>query len=135
MTNQINPIKVINTKVNGTDIFVFNYNPENKLYTYSRPFNVGEAKFLVKEFNQAVSAQYNNANGLREGLSVDNRTGEIFNMNTLKGILANRLLMNKTDGKQWLPTIKEGIQLQKQDMLPSGFLIDFGIALYLDFAS
>ena len=40
--------------------------------------------------------------------------------------------MKRTNGKQWLPTIKEGTELQRQNMLHSGVLIDFGLALYDD---
>lgn len=118
-----------NHRVEGTNIFVFSYNPDKKLYTYSRPFSAREAEDLAKATNNFISNQYNELNGLKGGLNA-NAGGELVNMSTLKGIVANRVLMEKTDNHQWLPTIKELIALQKQGMLSSGVLIDGGIALY-----
>jgi len=121
-------IKAINQRIANTDIFVFGYNPQTQTFTYSRPFTAEEAEVSAKETNQAIASHYGNANGLRGGLQA--RNGELINMSTLKGIAANRELMRRTNGEQWLPTIEEGIELQRKGMLPSGVLIDFGLALY-----
>ncbi len=120
--------KTINQRITNTEIFVFNYDSKTKLYTYSRPFSAEEAELVAKETNQDIKSQYDNAKGLKEGLSA--REGELFNMSALKGIVANKVLAKITDNQQWLPTIAEGVQLHKARMLPSGVLIDFGIALY-----
>jgi len=121
--------KAINQRVNNTDIFVFGYNPQTNLVTYSRPFNAKEAESLAEGTNQVIASQYADVTGLRKGLSA-NKDGELYNMSTLKGIVANRVLMERTKGEQWLPTIEELIQLQKKGMLSSEVLIDGGIALY-----
>ena len=120
--------KTINQRIADTGIFVFSYNPQTQLFTYSRPFTVEEAKLVADETNQVIASQYGNTNGLRGGLQA--RNNELINMNTLKGILANRALMRRTNNHQWLPTIKEGIQLQAQGLFSFGVLIDFGLALY-----
>jgi len=120
--------KEINQRIENTDIFVFGYNPETKLFAYSRPFYADEANILAKETNQVIKSQYKGITGLRGGLVANN--GELINMSTLKGIVANKTLMKITDNKQSLPTIEEGIRLQKFGMLPPDILIDFGIALY-----
>jgi hypothetical protein len=117
-----------NHRIEGTEIFVFSQNSDNGLYTYSRPFNVKEAEVLATGTNDAIK-QYGDVSGLRQGLT-SNSNGELVNMNTLKGIVANRVLMGRTENQQWLPTIKELIALQKNGMLPSGIFIDGGIALY-----
>lgn len=120
--------KTINQRIADTGIFVFGYNPQTLLFTYSRPFTIEEAKLVADETNQVIASQYGNARGLRDGLQA--RNNELINMSTLKGILANRALMRRTNNQQWLPTIKEGIQLQARGLLSSGVLIDFGLALY-----
>jgi len=132
MEDKNNPLKEINQRVDGTDIFVFNYNPETKLYTYSRPFNVDEVNDLARESNQVIASQYSNTNQLvwGNGLEAYKHTGELINMSTLKAIVANRVLMKRTNGKQWLPTIKEGIELRRHNMLPPEVMIDFGLVLY-----
>jgi len=117
-----------NHRINGTDIFVFSYNPDKELYTYSRPFNAKEAEALATGTNEAIK-QYGKVSGLRQGLTA-NSSGELVNMSTLKGIVANKVLMGRTENQQWLPTVKELIALQKNGMLSSGILIDGGIALY-----
>lgn len=121
--------KVINQRIANTDIFVFGYNPETKLFAYSRPFTADEANVLAKETNQIIQSQYKGVNGLR-GELIANDNGELTNMCTLKGIVANRTLKKITDNQQAFPTIEEGTRLQRFGMLPSGVLIDFGIALY-----
>lgn len=120
--------KAINERIANTDIFVLSYDSKSKLYTYSRPFTQPEAESLATATNEAIASQYGNARGLEGGLRAV--SGELVNMSTLKGIVANQVLMQSSGKKQWLPTIAEGVQLQKQGMLPSGVLIDFGIALY-----
>jgi len=122
-------MKTLNQQIQGTDIFVFNYHPEPACFTYSRPFTPEEARALAQETNDAINSRYKGANGLRQGLSA-NEQGELFNMSTLKGIVASRTLMQRTDGQQWLPTIPEGTELQKAGLLPRGILSDFGLALY-----
>lgn len=122
-------MKQINQRIASTDIFVFGYNPTTQNFTYSRPFTADEAKSLAERTNVAIDSQYSGTAGLRQGLAA-NDNGELTNMSTLKGIVANRVLMQNSDAQQWLPTIQEGIALQKAGMLPSGILIDFGLALY-----
>jgi len=121
-------VKAINKRIANTDIFVLSYNPKSKLYTYSRPFTQPEAESLATATNAVLASQYENTRGLKGGLQAV--SGELVNMSTLKGIVANQVLMQKAYNNQWLPTIAEGIQLQRQSMLPSGVLIDFGLALY-----
>ncbi|MEK6825463.1 MAG: hypothetical protein AABY00_01620 [Nanoarchaeota archaeon] len=128
-----NTIKTINQRITNTDIFIFNYNPQTSLYTYSRPFTIEEATSLAVETNNIITSRYKDAKGLKGGITVNSDTAELTNMSTLKGIVANRVLMNtaqKTENLKRFPTIEEGIELQKQGMLNTGVLIDFGLVLY-----
>ena len=120
--------KAINKRIANTDIFIFNYNPENGIYTYSKPFTKTEAQMMADETNRTINSQYGDAKGLRRGLRAIG--GGLANMSTLKGIVANNVLMQMSHGQRWLPTIAEGFVLDKAGMLPSNVLIDFGIALY-----
>ena len=121
-------IKKINQWVKNTEILVFGYNPKTQLFTYSRPFTVDEAESLANETNRTINSQYKDAKGLTGGLQTIGT--ELINISTLKGIIVNRVLMQRTQNQQWLPTIEEGIELQKQGMLPSKVRIDFGLVLY-----
>jgi hypothetical protein len=51
-------------------------------------------------------------------------------MSTLKGILANKALMTQTQRSVWFPTIQEGLALHDAQLLPSGELMDFGLAFF-----
>ncbi len=121
-------MKQINQRIAETGIFVFSYDPQTRKFTYSRPFTTKEAKDLAEQTNATINSQYKGVKGLRKGLAAKN--GKLVNMSTLKGIVANRVLMQSTNAQQWLPTIQEGITLQRAGMFPSGILIDIGIALY-----
>lgn len=125
-------IKTINQRITNTDLFVFNYNPTTGIYTYSRPLSKAEATALAEQTNRLIETEYNGVSGLKVGLAA-NDAGEIYNMSALKGIVANRILMKKTektDNPQRLPIIQEGVLLQNAGMLSSGILIDHGLAVY-----
>ncbi len=121
-------VREINQRVDGTDIFVFNQDDGN--YTFSMPFCVDEAREVVSATNKAIVSDYGNAPGLKGGVSVDKSTGELYNISRLKGIVVNRVLMKRSRDERWLPTIGEGIQLQRAGMYRPEILIDHGLALY-----
>ncbi|MBU1136108.1 MAG: hypothetical protein KJ559_01205 [Nanoarchaeota archaeon] len=121
-------IKPINRRVEDTDLFVFGYNLDTGNFTYSRSFSQEEAGRLAETTNAAIDTQYKGVKGLRGGLT--ERNGSLTNMSTLKGIAANTILMNDSQGRRWLPTLEEGLALDGAGMLPKGVLVDFGIALY-----
>lgn len=120
--------KTINKRIANTDIFILNYNPESGIYTYSKPFTQEEAQTLADETNKTIGSQYQGAKGLRQGLRVIG--GELANMSTLKGIVANNILMQMSQGQRWLSTIAEGLALDEAGMLTPNVLIDFGTTLY-----
>ncbi len=103
-----------NERIKGTDIYLFGKDTESGIFTYSRPISSDEGKLA--------------SNGVN-GLNVS-ENGVLYNMNTLRGIQANRKLMKETSGNVWFPTIKEGLLLHDARLLPSGELMDFGLALY-----
>ncbi|MDO8563928.1 MAG: hypothetical protein Q7R87_02880 [Nanoarchaeota archaeon] len=107
-------VEVRNQRIEGTSIYVFSKDNKSGLFTYSRPISLDEGK---------VSS--NNVSGLNVA-----ENGVLYNMSTLRGIQANRKLMAQTKGNVWLPTINEGLLLNDSKLLPSGELMDFGIALY-----
>ena len=119
--------KPINQRVADTDIFVFGFSPETASFSYSRQFTPEEAESLSQATNQAIKG-YNGARGLRQGLTVIG--GELANMSTLKGIVANKVLMNTSNGEKRFSTIAEGLALNEAGMLTPNVLIDFWIALY-----
>ena len=121
-------VKPVNRKIANTDIFVFGYAPDTDTFTYSRPFSQEEAEGLAKATNTAIETQYKGATGLRQGLTA--RDCSLINMSTLKGIVANSVLMDGSQGKRWLPTLEEGLALHEAGMLAPDVLIDFGTALY-----
>ncbi|MBM3232732.1 hypothetical protein FJZ18_01030 [Candidatus Pacearchaeota archaeon] len=139
-TSTENPVKIINQIITNTDIFVFSYNPQTKLYTYSRPFTLQEATLLATDTNTFIKNNYASAKGLQGSLDVDPVTAEIYNISTLKGILVNQVLTDKTketNNPQRLPTIQEGIQhynagLLNANALCKDILVDHGIAVYSD---
>ncbi len=98
--------------------------------------NIGRAilkcpsKDRIKLIRDIISASIDELKSklLKSGCKISNY--ELSNMCTLTGISLNKVLMKKTNNQQWLPTIKEGIQLQRRGMLASGGLTDFGLALY-----
>ena len=120
--------EAINQRIEGTDIYVFSRGDEES-YTFFRPFELDEAKQLADATNRLI-ADYD-VKGLNgRGLEVDEGRTEIFNISTLRGILANRTLMQQTDGQSWFPTIGEGVKLQRAGLYRDGILIDHGLALY-----
>ncbi len=122
--------KTINGRIEETDFYVFSKNSETGLFTYSRLLNLEEANAVATAVNNTIKEKYGNARGLREGLSVDEKKASLYNMNTFKGILANRELMRQSKGTLRFCTIQEGLLLHKAKMLPLGELMDFGLAVY-----
>lgn len=104
--------QVKNKRIEGTDIFVFN-RLDNGNFTYSIPMPVEVARDIA---------------GKVSGLQVAN-DGSLSHVSILRGISANRILMDQSNGAMWLPTIQEGFQLCDA-RLPFGRLIDFGLVLY-----
>ncbi len=109
-------------------VYVFNYDDEAGLFTFNRPLAVDEAREVASEFDRAVRENYRNAKGLTGCLGVA-KDGALYNMNSLKGIMANRILMGET-GEKWFPTIGEGLLLYDARLLPTEYLIDFGLVVY-----
>lgn len=108
---------VINQRIANTNLYVFSRNPATGLFTYSRPITPDEGRDVARQVT------------INSGLGVTEQ-GVLYNMSTLKGIVANRALMKQTGGKVWFPTIAEGLALHDAGLLPGGELMDFGIALY-----
>jgi len=106
--------EIRNKRIEGTNLYIFSNNTKTGDFTYSRPIAMDEARMVADKVS---------------GLKVA-KNGSLTYMNTLRGIRANRELMNQTQGKVWLPTIQEGFALHDAKLLPSGQLMDFGIALY-----
>lgn len=106
-------IEVRNKRIEGTDIYIFSKDPVSKLFTYSRSMSADEATTIAHKV---------------PGLKVINNS--LAYMSTLRGIKANRELMAQSKGNVWFPTIQEGLLLHDAQLLPSGELMDFGIALY-----
>lgn len=126
----INSCVEINERIKEAAIYIFNKNPETGLFTYSRPLSVEEAECVAEAANASIRKEYKDAEGLRKGLSVDGKKGVLYNMNTFKGILANRELMKQSNNALRFSTISEGFLLHDAKMLPSGELMDFGLAVY-----
>lgn len=105
---------VKNQIIEGTNLYIFSKNAKTGDFTYSRPINAEEAKEVADK---------------TPGLKVA-QDGSLTYMNTLRGIKANRELTRQTSGNVWLPTIQEGFLLHDAKLLPSGEVMDFGIALY-----
>ncbi len=122
--------KIINERIEETDFYVFSKNTETGLLTYSKPFELEESQAVAKAVNKAIKEKYGNARGLREGLSVDEKKASLYNMNTFKGILGSQELARQSNGALRFCTIEEGLLLHKAKMLPSGELMDFGLAVY-----
>lgn len=120
----------INQRINETDIYVFSRNSETGLFTYSRPLLIDEANPIAEAVNISIQKEYADAQGLRQGLSIDKKTGALYNMNTFKGILANRELARQSKNTLRFSTILEGLLMHNAKMLPSGELMDFGLALF-----
>ncbi|MEK6848840.1 MAG: hypothetical protein AABX65_04375, partial [Nanoarchaeota archaeon] len=108
----------------------FSKNSKTGLFTYSRPFTLEESQEVAFAVNKAIKEKYENAHGLREGLSVDENTYALYNMNTFKGILGSQELTRQSSRALRFCTIEEGLLLHKAKMLPSGELMDFGLAVY-----
>ncbi len=123
--------KAINQRIEGTNLYVFSQDKKTGLVTYSRPLLVDEAQAVATAVNQRIKTEYENARGLGNGLQVT-ENGSLYNMSTLKGILANQELMQQSKNALWFPTIQEGRLLHNAKLLPSGELMDFGLALYSD---
>lgn len=123
--------KTINQKIDGTNLYIFSKDAETGLFTYSRPLLIDESRQVAESVNRVIETDYRGVSGLRQGLKVA-ENGSLYNMNTLKGILANRTLMEQTSGNVRFLTIQEGLLLHGAQLLPSGELTDFGIALYND---
>ncbi len=120
----------INRQIEETTIYVFGKNPDGSLI-YSRPFTTEEVNAVAGSVNHVIKTEYGNADGLRQGIGVA-KDNALYNMNTFKGILANRELMRQSSGDLWLPTIQESLLLHKGDMFPDSVLTDFGFVLYSD---
>ncbi len=120
----------INQRIEGTDLYIFSKNSQTGVFTYSRPLHIEESKLVAEVVNASIKDAYANAKGLRQGLTVDEKTAALYNMNTFKGILANRELMKQTRGTLWFPTVQEGLLLHDAKLLPLGELMDFGLAVY-----
>lgn len=147
MQNQAESPKVtpINQRIVGTEIFLFSKDSKGN-FTYSAPFTKEEANATAEAVNNLTKTEYAEAKGMRQGLSVDGKTFALFNMNTLKGIVANKELSRQSSGALWLPTIEEGIAMHEADialardaeqkgrsygmLLSVGQLFDFGTALF-----
>jgi hypothetical protein len=123
-------LEEINKVVEGTQVFVISYDPETKNYTWSRPFSVEEARALALDVSTSIQRDYKGVSGLRQGLSVGERTGELCSMNTLKGIVANKILAQGSEGTRRLHTVREMVGDNRAGMLRQGILIDGGIAVY-----
>lgn len=111
--------KAINQRIANTDLYVFSRDPASGLFTYSRPITADEGRTVADQVK------------INGGLGVTNE-GVLYNMSTLKGIVANREIMKQTQGQVWFPTIAEGLALHDAGLLPYGELMDFGIAVYND---
>lgn len=122
-------VKQINQRVEGTNLFVYSHKPETGIFAYFRPFSVDEARALAADTNKSIRDY--GVKGLKGSeLYADEDTGELVRVSTLREILANRTLMHQANGKKWLPTISEGLELQKAGLYRPGILINHGIALY-----
>ncbi|MBU0977826.1 MAG: hypothetical protein KKD18_05400 [Nanoarchaeota archaeon] len=109
--------KTINQRIANTNLYVFSRDPAAGLFTYSRPITPDEGRDVAGQIT------------INGGLGATNE-GVLYNMSTLKGIVANRALMKQTGGKVWFPTISEGLSLHDAGLLPKGELMDFGIVVY-----
>ncbi len=108
---------VINKRIEKTNLYVFSRDSDTGLFTYSRQITADEGKYVAREVT------------INGELGVT-KEGVLYNMSTLKEVIANRKLMKQTDGKVWFPTISEGLLLHDAGLLPDGELMDFGIAVY-----
>jgi len=111
--------KTINQRIANTKLYVFSRDPATGLFTYSRPITSDEGRDVARQIT------------INGGLKVTDE-GVLYNMSTLKGIVANRELMKQTEGKVWFPTISEGLSLHDVGLLSAGELMDFGVAVYND---
>ena len=108
---------VVNKRIANTNLYVFSRDSANDLFTYSRPITADEGKDVAGKVT------------INGGLGVTDE-GVLYNISTLKGIVANRNLMKQTDGRVWFPTIQEGLLLHDAGLLPEGEFMDFGIAVF-----
>lgn len=106
--------QAINQRIEGTNLYIFSEDAKTGDFTYSRPIAMDEANEIASKVPGLKVAQ----------------NGSLTYMNTLRGIRANRELMKQTQGEVWFPTIEEGFSLHDAKLLPSGEIMDFGIALY-----
>ncbi len=111
---------VINQRIGETELYVFSKDVSTGLFRYARPMFKEEAEpYRGKFIHPDIASMYARAkNGYLVGASVRSMS------------LANRGLMKKYSGRAWIPTIEEGIQLQKEKLLLPDVLTDLGVVVY-----
>ena len=96
-------------------------------FRYAEPFSGKDAQELVREAKGRIVSVFNNAQGLQGHLEYNPESEMIEGSSTNLGILLNSILAEKGKG---LPTIREGIDLDKAGRLSNGVYRDWGVAVY-----
>ncbi len=98
-------------------------------FRYAEPFSGKDAEELVREVKGRIKSEFENANGLQGHFEYNSESKMIEGSSTYLAILANSILAEKGKG---LPTIRDGIALDKAERLANGVYRDWGVAVYLE---
>jgi len=110
-----------------TDGGVYVFAPVIEGFTYAKPFRGDEAKGIYDEVKQRVAKDFPYVPDFNNYFMFNEETGEINGSNTKHCILVNNELMKSG---LWLPTVKEGRQLDTDGKLSNGVYREYGIVVY-----
>jgi len=110
-----------------TDSGVYVFAPIIERFTYAKPFRGDEAKGIYDEVKQRVAKDFPDVSDFNNYFMFNEETGEINGSNTKYCILVNKELIKSG---LWLPTVKEGRQLDADGKLSNGVYREYGIVVY-----